>query len=221
MIKLGMHLGYSRSRRNSKMKPFIFTAKNNAEIFDLEKTKGKMDLAKEFVKNLAQEKKIILFVATKYEARPLIENAARELNMPFVKERWLGGTLTNFKEIKSRIDHLSDLEQKRDSGALEKYTKKERLHIEREIAKLEKYLQGLKDCKNLPSALVAIDSNEEKIAVAEARDTGVPVIALMNNDCNPEDADYPVPGNDSAISSIKYFLEEIIKAYKEGYVGTN
>lgn len=211
-----MLFGYSRSKRNSKMKPFIFAAKNSAEIFDLEKIKNKLDLAKEFVKNLAKEKKIILFVATKPEARPLVENAARELNMPFVIERWLGGTLTNFKEIKSRIDHLADLVQKRDSGALEKYTKKERLHIEREIVKLEKYLKGLRECKNLPSSLVVIDSNEEKIAVDEARVMAVPVVSLMSNDCNPENADYPVPGNDSAISSINYFLSEIIKAYKEG-----
>lgn len=218
-----MHFGYSRSKRNSKMKPFIFAAKNNAEIFDLEKTKDKLDLAKEFVKNLAKEKKIILFVGTKLEAKPLVENAAKELNMPFIVERWLGGTMTNFKEIKSRIDHLADLVQKRDSGALEKYTKKERLHIEREIVKLEKYLKGLRECKNLPASLVVIDSNEEKIAVDEARAMAVPVISLMNNDCNPEDADYPVPGNDCSISSINYFLEELKASYKEGYGhnGTN
>jgi len=211
-----MLFGYSRSRRNPKMKPFIFTAKNNAEIFDLEKIKNKLDIAKEFMKNLAKEKKIILFVGTKPEAKTLIEKAAKELNMPFVVERWLGGTLTNFKEIKSRIDHLADLTQKRDSGALEKYTKKERLVVEREIAKLEKYLRGLKECKNLPSGLIVVDSNEEKIAIAEARDTDTPVVALMNNDCNPDDADYPVPGNDSAISSIEFFLKEIVGAYREG-----
>lgn len=216
MIKAGMHFGYSRSKRDSKMKPFIFAAKNSAEIFDLEKTKNKLDLAKEFVKNLAKEKKIILFVGTKPEARPLIENAAKELNMPYVAERWLGGILTNFKEIKTRIDYLNDLIQKRDSNKFEKYTKKECLQIERKIAKLEKYLQGLRNCKNLPAALIVIDSKEEKIAVKEARDAAVPVVALMNSDCNPKDADYPVPGNDSAISSINYFLGEMVKAYKEG-----
>lgn len=217
MLTAGAHFGYSRSSRHPKMKSFIFTNRNDTEIFDIEKTKNKLMAAKEFLKNLAKEKKTLLFVGTKKEAQESLEKSAKELNMPYVAERWLGGTLTNFKEIKNRIDCLNDLLQKKSSGELEKYTKKERLQIERKIIKLEKYLKGLQQCRNLPSALIAVDSNYEKIAVQEARQMKIPVIALMNSDCNPEDADYSIPANDSSVSSINYFLSEFVKAYKEGY----
>lgn len=216
MIDAGAHFGYSRSRRNPKMSSFIFTARNNTEIFDLEKTKNKLDAAKDFLKSLSKDKKIVLFVGTKKETKEIIESFAKEINMPYITERWLGGILTNFVEIKGRIDFLNGLLEKKSSGELEKHTKKERVLIERDIAKLERYLKGVQKIKELPSALVVIDSNEEKIAVSEAKQMNIPLVALMNSDCDPEDADYPIPANDNSLSSIKYFMAEITGAYKEG-----
>ena len=216
MLKKGVHFGYSSTTLNSKMKPFIFTSRNNTEIFDLEKTLNQLNLAREFLKTLGKEKKQILFVGTKKETKESIKEFAQELNMPYVAERWLGGTLTNFKEIKNRIDYLNDLCQKKESGELEKFTKKERLQIERKIVKLDKYLMGIKKCQSLPAGLIVIDSNYEKTAVNEAKKIKIPLVVVMNSDCNPEDADYPIPANDSSVSSVKFFLRELVDAYKEG-----
>ena len=137
MYLSGIHLGYSQTSRSPQMKPYIFGLRNGVEIFDLEKTKNNLDSAKEFAKKLGKDKKVVLLVGTKKEAKDLTESAAKELGMPFVKERWIGGTLTNFKQIKGRIDHLNDLKKKRDAGELNKYTKKEKLQIERQIKKIE------------------------------------------------------------------------------------
>lgn len=216
MIKKGAHFGYSATTLNPKMKPFIFAYRNNTEIFDMEKTLNQLTLAKEFVKSLAKEKKTILLAGTKKEAKKDIENFAKELNMPYVTERWLGGTLTNFKEIKKRIDYLNDLSEKKESGELEKYTKKEKLQIEKKIEKMNKYLSGLKNLQSLPAGLIAVDSNHEKTAVSEAKKMKIPRIVIMSSDCDPEDADYIIPANDSSISSINFFLKELAEAYKEG-----
>ncbi len=217
MYLSGMHLGYSQTSRNPKMKPYIFGLRNGVEIFDLEKTKNNLDSAKEFAKKLGKDKKIVLFVGTKKEAKDLTENTAKELGMPFVKERWIGGTLTNFKQIKGRIDHLNDLKKKRDTGELDKYTKKEKLQIERQIKKMEIYFGGLaENLKFLPSAVLVIDAKHEKISTNEASQMKIPVIALLNSDCNLFGINYPVPGNDNSKSSIAYFLGEFAKAYKEG-----
>ena len=217
MYLSGMHLGYSQTSRNPQMKPYIFGLRNGVEIFDLEKTKNNLDSAKEFAKKLGKDKKAVLFVGTKKEAKDLTENTAKELGMPFVKERWIGGTLTNFKQIKGRIDHLNDLKKKRDAGELNKYTKKEKLQIERQIKKMEIYFGGLaENLKFLPSAIVAVDSKHEKITVSEANQMKIPVVALLNSDCDPSGVNYPVPGNDNSISSISYFMSEFAKAYKEG-----
>jgi len=216
MLKMGVHFGYSSTTLNPKMKPFIFAYRNNTEIFDLGKTLNQLNLAKEFLGTLGKEKKPILFVGTKKEIKESTESFVRELNMPYIAERWLGGTLTNFKEIKNRIDYLNDLEQKKESGAFEKYTKKERLQIEKKIVKLNKYLIGLKQCQSLPAALIVVDSNYEKTAVNEAKKTKIPLVIIMSSDCDPEDADYPIPANDSSVSSINFLLRELVDAYKEG-----
>ncbi len=217
MYLKGLHLGYSPTSRNPKMKPYIYGVRNGVEIFDLEKTKNSLDLAKEFAKKLGKDKKIILLVGTKKEAKDLTEHTAKELGMPFVKERWIGGTLTNFKQIKGRIDHLNDLKKKRDAGELEKYTKKEKLQIERQIKKMEIYFGGLaENLKFLPSAVLAIDSKHEKISVREANQMKIPVVALLNSDCDPSGVNYPVPGNDNSRASVSYFLSEFAKSYKEG-----
>jgi len=216
MLKKGVHFGYSSTTLNPKMKPFIFAYRNNTEIFDLGKILQQLNLAKEFIKNLGKEKKPILFVGTKKEAKENTESFAQELHMPYVVERWLGGILTNFKEIKNRIDYLNDLTQKKESGEFEKYTKKERLEIARKIVRLDRYLAGIRQCQSLPAALIVVDSNYEKTAVKEAKKTKIPLVAIMNSDCSPEDVDYPIPANDSSVSSINFFLGELVDAYKEG-----
>lgn len=216
MLKSGVHFGYSRSRRHPKMKQFLFGIKNNVEIFNLEKTKQKLDEAKKFMKNLGKENKKAIFVGTKIESRKLIESFAKEISALYVNERWIGGTLTNFKTVKNRINYLNDLIKKKETGELEKYTKKEQLQTEKEISKLKFYFQGLQAIEDLPSALVVVDSKKEKNVIMETRKVSIPVVAIMNSDCNPDDADYPIPGNDNSKSSIEYILKELIEAYKEG-----
>jgi small subunit ribosomal protein S2 len=216
MFRAGIHFGYSRSIRHPKMKDFLFGLKNNVEIFDLEKTEKKLSEAADFLKNLGKEGKVILLVGTKTEAKELVKNFAEELKIPYVNERWLGGILSNFKAIRDRISHLNDLEKKKQAGELGKYTKKEQLQIEKEIIRLKTYLGGLANLESLPSALVVVDSKKEANAVKEARDISVPTVAIMNTDCNPGEADFPVPANDNSRSSIEFLLLELLKAYKEG-----
>lgn len=216
MFQKGMHLGYSQTSRNPKMEPYLFGVKSGVEIFDLEKTRKCLDVAVNFVRKTSKEGGIILFVGTKKEAKKEIEGLAGELNLPYVIKRWVGGALTNFKEIKSRVDYLIDLKAKKESGELDKYTKKERLRMEKEIQKLERRLGGLENLKDYPSALVVVDPKHEKISIDEAANKGIPVIALMNSDCDPSNIAYPVPANDSSLSSIVYFLSELAKAFKEG-----
>lgn len=216
MFKAGIHFGYSRSSRHPKMKDFLFGLKNNIEIFDLEKTNEMMEKAKEFMASLGKEKKKFVLVGTKTEAKRIVEKFAKEIDMPYVIERWLGGTLTNFKVIRDRINHLKDLEQKKTTKELEKYTKKEQLEIEREIIRLRNYLGGLVDMENMPSALLAVDSKKERNAVKEANDMKVPVVAVLNTDCDPKIADYPIPANDNSRTSIEFLLNELVGAYKEG-----
>ncbi|MEW5907719.1 MAG: 30S ribosomal protein S2 [Patescibacteria group bacterium] len=216
MTKAGMHFGYSRSRRHPRMSPYIFGARNNIEIFDLDKTVQKLEEAKNFVRNLGRENRKILFVGTKIEAKKIIEEFSKTIDMPFVSERWLGGILTNFKVIRNRMNYMDDLIKKRESGELNKYTKQERLKIEKEISDLKRNFGGLGKWESLPAALIIVDSKEEKNAIAEAKKVSIPIIAIVNSDCNPEDADYPIPANDNSLSSIQYIISELTDAYKEG-----
>ncbi len=216
MFKAGAHFGYSRSSRNPKMKKFLFGLRNNVEVFDLDKTVKKLDEAKEFVKNLGKDGKQILFAGTKPEIKDLVKKYAKEADAPFVTERWFGGTLTNFDEIKKRRDYMEELMQKRDSGELEKYTKKERLQISRKIVRLRQFFSGLEQLKTLPSALMVVDTRKENIAVVEAKKKKIPVIGIMNSDCDPDDAVYPIPANDNSIASVELFLNEIVESYREG-----
>jgi small subunit ribosomal protein S2 len=216
MFKAGAHYAYSRSRRHPSIKPYIFGAKNRVEIFDLEKTAELLAAAKAYVASVAASGKQILFVGSKNEARNIVTAGAGDADLPFVAGRWLGGTLTNFGEIKRRIDKLAKLTEQRAKGELSKYTKKERLLIDREIAKLERFFSGISSMKELPKAIFVIDSKKEKNAVAEAKYIGIPVIALMGSDCDFKDAEYPVVANDSTVSSISYFVKEIASAYKTG-----
>ncbi len=213
MFKAGAHFAFSKTRRHPSVSPFIFGVKNKVEIFDLEKTSQILADAISYVQSLAKEGKSILFVGGKSEARNSIKIGAMSLNMPYVDGRWIGGTLTNFVQIRKRVEKMERLVSEKEKGELAKYTKKERLLIDKEIANLERFFSGIVSMKDLPKALFVIDPKKEKNAVKEARDMGIPVIALLGSDCNLKDVDFPIIGNDASQASISYFVQEITKAY--------
>lgn len=214
LFSVGAHFGYGPSRRHPSLKSFIFGAKGGTELFDLEKTAEVLTEALAFVQKLASERKVVLFVGGKAEARGAIKRIALRLNQPYVASRWIGGTLTNFSEIRKRLAHLADLAEKREKGELAKFTKRERLLIDREIADLEAMFGGLKGMQKIPDALVIVDPRHEKSAVEEAKLLRVPMVALMNSDCDRAGIAYPIPGNDASIASINLVLDEIAKTYE-------
>ena len=216
MFKAGAHYGYGKSRRHPSVSSYIYATKNKSDIIDLEKTSVMLEEAVSFVKNLGSQNKVILFVGTKPEAKDAIRDAAMSLNMPFVTARWIGGTLSNFLEIKKRITELETYHKENAEGGLEKYTKKERTMMAKKLEKLSKYYSGLIGLKKAPDALFVIDARSEHIAVTEAVKGGIPVISLVNSDSNIKNIDYPILGNDSAIPSIKFFTKAAANAYKEG-----
>jgi small subunit ribosomal protein S2 len=216
MFKAGTHFGFSRSRRHPTVTPYIFGVKNKVEIFDLEKTSLLLAEAKKFVASVAAEGKQIVLVGGKHEARAAIRAAALSINMPFVEDRWVGGTFTNFKEVRKRIDKLEKLEDQREKGELVKYTKKERLMIDREIDRLSHLFSGIASIKDMPKAVFVVDPRAEKIAVKEAQDMCIPVIALAGSDCDISGITYPIVGNDASQESIRFFVNEIVRAYEEG-----
>ena len=216
MFTAGAHFGYQKSRRNASTAPYIFGLKNKVEIIDLEQTEKQLEKAKEFIESVAKLGKQVLFVGGKNEARDIVKLAAMSVDMPYVASRWIGGTLTNAVEIKKRIAKFEDLQKQKEKGELAKYTKKERLLIDREIANLDTMFSGIVSMKELPKALFVIDPKKEFIAVAEAKKMGVPVVALLNTDCDVTEVEYPIVGNDASVSSIALFTNEIAKAYKAG-----
>ena len=216
MFKAGAHFGYQKSRRDASTTAFIFGTKNKIEIIDLEKTNEQLKKAEEFIRDLAKAGKQILFVGGKSEAKNAIKIGAMSIDMPFVDGRWIGGAITNFTEIKKRIAKFEDLQKQKEKGELTKYTKKERLLIDREIDNLDAMFSGIVSMKEAPKALFVIDPKKEFIAVAEAKKAGIPVVALANTDCNIKLVDYPIVANDSSVSSISFFVNEIVKAYKAG-----
>lgn len=216
MYKAGVHLGYSRTTSHPKMKPFFYTVKNNVQIFNLEKVHLYLEEAKSFLSDLGARKELVLFVATKPESRSVVEKITAELELPSVTERWIGGTLTNFDVIKKRAGLLKSLVEQKEAGEFSLLSKKDAGRMEKLIAKLEKQLSGLKYLLKLPVAMVVVDSKEEKIAVAEADKIGIPVVALLNSDCNPEGIKYPIPANDASVSSIECILNKLADAYREG-----
>jgi small subunit ribosomal protein S2 len=219
LFSVGAHFGYLRSKRHPSTTPFLFGTKGGIEIFDLEKTKNELEKAEAFVKNLARLGKQVLFVSGKNEAKAALFATAERLGQPYVAGRWIGGTLTNFKEIRGRVDKMLDLRSKREKGELAKYTKKERLLIDREITRLETLFNGLVSLISLPGALFVVDPRKEAIAVTEARAQGVPVVALASSDCDFSLVDYFIPGNDASRTSVSYFIEKIAKAYEDGREG--
>ena len=216
LFKIGAHFGYSRSSRHSSTKPFIFGFKNKTAIIDLEKTIEVLEVAKDFVRELGRSKKTLLLVGTKSEAKKIIKGIAESAGLPFVTERWIGGTLTNFKEIRKRVERMEDLREKSEKGELTIYTKKERGVIAKELSDLERYFDGIVGLKRLPGAVFVVDVDREKIAVAEAQKIKAPVVALCNSDCDISSLEYPIVANDSAITSISFFVKQIVEAYKEG-----
>lgn len=216
LFNAGAHFGYTKSRRHPSAKPFIFGVKNKIEIFDLEKTSAALEEALDFVSELGSKSAKILLVGGKNEAREAVRAGAAQIDMPFVAGRWIGGTLTNFPEIRKRVLKLEMLTGQKEKGELGKYTKKERLLIDREIDKLRLYFEGLSLMKELPKAVFVVDSGKESIAVEEARSINIPIIALCGSDCDLKEVDFPIPGNDSSKHSIVFFVNKIVAAYRDG-----
>lgn len=216
LFEAGAHFGYTRARRHPSAAPFLFGTKERTDIFDLEETERRLKSASDFVANLAQSGKQLLFVGGKHEAIATVQNLAQKIGAPYVAGRWIGGTLTNFKNIRKRIDRLQKLIEERESGELEKYTKKERLLIDREIEELMARFGGLVTMADLPGALFVVDSRHEDTAVKEANQLGIPVVGLASSDCNFSLVQYPIPANDTSVRSISLIAEVVADAYQAG-----
>ncbi len=215
MLNVGAHFGFLRSRRHPSFKSLICGVKNMTEVIDLEKTEEMLKKAEDFVAELARNKKTILFVSSKSEAMDIVRKYAESINMPYVASRWIGGTLTNFPEIKRRVQRLNDLVSKKEKGELMKYTKKERLMFDREIVNLTEMFSGLKGMEKIPDALFIVDSKKENIAVAEAKLTGVKVVSISSSDCDVKNINFPIPANDASKASIEFFVSRIRDAYQK------
>jgi len=216
MFEAGAHFGYDKSRRHPSVSKFIFGRKDNFEIFDLEKSAEKLQIAKDFAKKVGSEGRQILFVGGKKEAQNAIKLGAEKIDMPFVDGRWIGGTLTNFEEIRKRVKRYLDLTMQKEKGLLAKYTKKERLMIDRELEKLDRRFSGVSNMEIKPAALFIVDANKEYIARDEAIQTNIPVISLSGSDNDFTKINYPIPANDSLSKSIKFFVDQIVASYEEG-----
>ncbi len=216
LFSVGAHFGYAPSRRHPSTAPYIFGAKGGTELFDLEQTATCLTSALAFVEKLAAERKVLLFVGGKAEARGSVKRTAERLGQPYVAGRWIGGTMTNFSEIKKRLDRLAEIVETKEKGELAKFTKHERLLIDREAADLEAMFGGLADMHKLPDALLVIDPRHEKGAVEEARGLKLPVVALLNSDCDRAPITYPIPGNDASAQTITFVLGEVAKAFERG-----
>ena len=215
LFKVGAHFGFGKSRRHPSTASFIFGSKNKVDIFDLEKTNEALEKALAYVVSLAENNFKILFVGGKNEAQKITKEVADKIDQPYVASRWIGGTLTNFSEIRKRVDTMLDLLAQKEKGELAKYTKKERLLIDRKIEKLQKMFWGIKDMTALPKALFIIDPRYEETALREAKNLNIPVIALCGSDNDIKDVNYPILANDSNIASIRYFTEKIGEVYKK------
>lgn len=214
MFEVGAHYGYSRTRRHPTTKQYIYGSKNRTDIIDLEKTETQLAKAEELLKSIAATGRQVIFVGSKPEIRDLVKITAESMNMPYVDERWIGGTLTNWKQIKSRVTTLEDLSTKSEEGTLLYTTKKEKLLIERKIEKLNRRFGGLSTLKGIPAAIIVIDAREEVNAVTESHMMGIPVIAITNTDNDITIVDYPIIANDNSRKSIDFFLKQFAAALK-------
>ena len=221
LLEAGVHFGHQTRRWNPKMAEYIFTERNGIYIIDLQKTVKKIEEAYAFVKDLAESGQEILFVGTKKQAQDSIKEEAERVGMYWVNARWLGGMLTNFKTIKKRIDRLEQLNKMEEDGTFDLLPKKEVLNLKAERDKLTKYLGGIKDMRKLPGALFVVDPRKEKIAIEVAKKLGIPVVAIVDTNCDPEDIDYVIPGNDDAIRAVKLIASTIANAVVEGNQGAD
>lgn len=216
MFAVGAQYGYSKRKRHPSVKELIFGVKNRVEIWNLEKTIDYLEKAKEYAKSLGKDGKQIFFVGGKSEAKTAIKEVASRLALPYVAGRWIGGTLTNYAEIRSRVNKYEKLLEDKEKGELLKYTKKERMLIDKDIEKLERNFKGLIAMKGTPSAVFIVDPKAEHIALSESKKAKIKSIALQSTDCDLRSVDYPIPGNDASMASIRFFVEEIGKAYEDG-----
>jgi small subunit ribosomal protein S2 len=221
LLEAGVHFGHQTRRWNPKMAEFIFTERNGIYIIDLQKTVKKVEEAYKFVRGIAAEGKDILFVGTKKQAQESIKDEAERVGMYWVNARWLGGMLTNFKTIKKRIDRLEQLVKMEADGTFALLPKKEVIKLLAERDRLEKFLGGIKTMRKLPGALFVVDPRKEHIAILEARKLGIPIVAIVDTNCDPEEADYPIPGNDDAIRAVKLIATTMANAVQEGRQGAD
>ncbi|MCQ2449644.1 MAG: 30S ribosomal protein S2 [Clostridia bacterium] len=221
LLEAGVHFGHQTRRWNPKMSQYIFTERNGIYIIDLQKTVKKLNDAYMFARDLSAEGKDILFVGTKKQAQDSIKEEAERCGMPYVSARWLGGMLTNFTTIRTRINRLNQLRTMRDDGTFDLLPKKEVINLNLEIEKLEKFMGGIQDMHRIPGALFIVDPRKERIAVAEAKKLGIPIIAIVDTNCDPDEIDVVIPGNDDAIRAVKLLAETIASAVIEGRQGTD
>ena len=219
LLEAGVHFGHQTRRWNPKMAPYIFTERNGIYIIDLQKTVKKVDEAYDFLRSVAEEGKSILFVGTKKQAQEAVKEEALKSGMFYVNERWLGGMMTNFATIRKSINRLKELEDMEEDGTFEVLSKKEVLALKREQEKLEKSLGGIKDMEELPGALFIVDPRKERIAVAEAKKLNIPIVAIVDTNCDPDEIDYVIPGNDDAIRAVKLLTSRMADAVIEGRQG--
>ncbi|MCI8539138.1 MAG: 30S ribosomal protein S2 [Oscillospiraceae bacterium] len=219
LLEAGVHFGHQTRRWNPKMATYIYTERNGIYIIDLQKTVKKLEEAYSFVRELAQNGQSLLFVGTKKQAQEAIKEESERVGMYFVNARWLGGMLTNFKTMRGRVDRLTQLKKMQEDGTFDMLPKKEVMKHLGEMEKLEKYLGGVKDMKKLPGALFVVDPRKEHNAIAEARKLGIPVVAIVDTNCDPDEIDYVIPGNDDAIRAIKLISSIMANAITEGKQG--
>ena len=219
LLEAGVHFGHQTRRWDPKMAEYIFQARNGIHIIDLQKTSKKLDEAYAFLKEQAEEGKTVLFVGTKKQAQECVKEAAEKCGMYYVNQRWLGGTLTNFETIRKRIDRLKDLEAMQEDGTFDVLPKKEVILLKKEMEKLERNLGGIKEMDKIPGVIFLVDPKKERIAVLEAKKLNIPVIGLVDTNCNPEEVDYAIPGNDDAIRAVKLIADVMANAVIEGRQG--
>ena len=219
LLEAGVHFGHQTRRWDPRMAPYIFTARNGIYIIDLQKTAKKIDEAYAVLKSIVDEGKTVIFVGTKKQAQECVKEEAERCGMYYVNQRWLGGMLTNFKTIRTRVNRLKELEAMAEDGTFDVLPKKEVIVLKKEMEKLQTNLGGIKDMTEIPGAMFVVDPKKERIAILEARKLGIPVIGLVDTNCNPEDVDYPIPGNDDAIRAVKLITDVMANAIIEGKQG--
>ena len=216
LLEAGCHFGHQARRWNPKMKPYLYDVRQGVHIFDLVKTKEGLEAACEFAKKAATQGKQIVFLGTKRQARAIIEEVAKKIGVPYVNERWIGGTITNWEQVRKNLDKLKEMKKAKEEGEYKKYTKKEQILLDKEISRLERFYGGLVGLEKIPEVIFVVDVKKEDTAVREAKKKGVVIIGLVDSDSDPDWADWVIPGNDDAVGSIKFIVEKIGEAVKEG-----